>query len=142
MRDLMPSLAAETEILRNAYAALNRNDVPAAIEAFDPEFEWIEPDDYPSGGTHHGHANVQAHLLAARATWDEGSCEPERFIAAGDKVIVFLRVHVRLNDRTEWINGEIADVYTFRNGKAVQMRHFPDREQALKWVAVEASDQG
>ena len=47
MGKLTPSLAAETEALREAYAALNRNDIPAAVKAFDPQIEWTEPAEYP-----------------------------------------------------------------------------------------------
>jgi len=90
------SLAAETEALREAYAALNRNDIPAMVNAFDPQIEWIEPEEYVLGGTFRGHAELQAHVSEARDTWADGSCEPERFIVAGDKIIVFLHVHVRL----------------------------------------------
>jgi hypothetical protein len=106
----------------------------------DPQIERIEPPDFPSGGTYHGVAAVAAHLSRARETWAEGSCEPERFIVAGDKVIVFAHVHVRLKHETEWREGPIADVYTFRNGKAIQMRTFTDRRQALEWAGVKASD--
>ena len=127
-------LAVETEALREVYAALNRNDIPEAVKSFDLQIEWIEPLEYPAGGTYHGHARVKAHLSQARSTWAEGSCEPERFIVAGDKIIVFAYVRVRLKQEMEWREGSIADVYTFRNGKAIQMRHFPDRQQALEWA--------
>jgi hypothetical protein len=40
---LTPPLVAETEALREAYAALNRSDIPAMARAFDPRIEWIEP---------------------------------------------------------------------------------------------------
>src|SRR6266542_5599810 len=76
MGKLTPSLAAETEALREAYAALNRNDIPATVNAFDPQIEWTEPAEYPGGGTYHGHAGVKAHLSQSRGTWAEGSCEP------------------------------------------------------------------
>ena len=36
--------------------------------------------------------------------------------------------------------GRLADVYTFRYGKAIQMREFADRRQALEWAGVEGSD--
>ena len=140
MGKLTPSLAAETEALREAYAALNRNDIPATVKAFDPQIEWTEPAEYPGGGTYHGHAGVRAHLSQARATWAEGSCEPERFIVAGDKIVVFVHVRVRLKHGTEWIEARLADVYTFRNGRAIQMRAFADRQQALEWAGVKASD--
>jgi ketosteroid isomerase-like protein len=140
MGKLTPSLEAETQALREAYAALNRNDIPAFVQVFDPQIERIEPADFPQGGTYHGLAAVTAHLSKARGTWAEGSCEPQRFIVAGDRIIVLIDVRVRLKTETEWREGRIADVYTFRNGKAIQMRHFPDPEQALEWAGVKASD--
>ena len=61
----------ETELLQRTYAALNRNDIQAMVEAFDPQVEWIEPVEYPSGGTYRGLAAVKAHLSDSRATWAE-----------------------------------------------------------------------
>jgi ketosteroid isomerase-like protein len=45
-------LAAETEALKEAYAALNRNDIPAMVKVFDSQIEWTEPAEYPTGGTY------------------------------------------------------------------------------------------
>ena len=131
-----PSLAAEAEALREGYAALNRNDIPAFVKLFDPEIERIEPADFPAGGTYRGLAAVEAHLSRARETWAEGSCEPERFIVAGNRLVVFVYVRVRLKDETEWRMGRIADVYTFRNGKAIEFRTFGDRGKALEWAGM------
>jgi hypothetical protein len=47
-----------------------------------------------------------------------------------------------LKDRTEWLEGDATDVYTFRNGKAIQGRSFDDRQQALEWAGVTALDAG
>jgi ketosteroid isomerase-like protein len=66
---LTPSLAAETEALRETYAALNRNDIPATVKVFDPQIEWTEPAEYPGAGTYSGRAGVTAHLSQARETW-------------------------------------------------------------------------
>ena len=138
MGKLTPSLGAETEALKEAYAALNRNDIPATVNAFDPQIEWTEPAEYPGGGTYTGLDAVKAHLSWARGTWGEGSCEPERFVVAGDKVIVFLHVRVRLAHETEWREGRHAAVYTFRNGKVIEMRIFDDTRQALEWAGAKA----
>ncbi len=140
MGKLTPPLATERDALREAYAALNRNDIPAMIKAFDPQIERIEPVEFPAGGTYHGLAAVKAHLSKSRGTWAEGSCEPERFIVAGDTIIVFVHVRVRLKHESEWREGRIADVFTFRNGKAIQFRTFADRRQALEWAGAKASD--
>jgi ketosteroid isomerase-like protein len=142
MDELTPRLAAETETLRELYAALNRNDIAAAIEAFDPQIDWTEPAGYPGAGTYHGHAAVKAHLAQARATWAEGRCEPERFLAAGDKVVVFVHVRVRLQQEKEWREARQADVYTFRDGKAIAMHLFADRQKALESVGIEGTAAG
>ena len=34
--------------------------------------------------------------------------------------------------------GRLADVYTFRNGKAIEFRTFSDQRQALEWAGVKA----
>ena len=133
------SLTDETEALRAAYAALNRNDVAGFVAVFDPEIERIEPSDFPLGGTYRGLEAVKAHVEQGRGSWAEGSCEPEQFIVApscdlGDRIIVIAQVHVRLKHETEWREGRIADVYTFRNGKAVQFRTFGDEREALEWA--------
>jgi len=140
MDKLTPSSAVETEALREAYAALNRDDIPAFVKAFDAKIEWIELVEFPEGGTYHGLAAVKAHVSQARANWAEGSCEPERFIVAGDKLIVFANVRVRLKHESEWREGALADVYTFREGKVIQVRVFADRRQALEWAGAKALD--
>jgi ketosteroid isomerase-like protein len=93
--------AVETEALKEAYAACNRNDIRATVEALDPQIEWTEPAEFPGGGTYHGHAEVQAYLSQSRKVWAEGSSEPERFIVAGNKIIVFVHVRVRPKDSAE-----------------------------------------
>lgn len=134
------NLAAETEALKEVYAAINRNDVPAALKFFDPEIERIEPKGFPSAGTYRGHAEIGPHIAQGRGTWAEGTCEPERFIVSGDKIVVFLYVRVRLKSSTEWIEGRFADGFRFRNGKAIQWRSFAEREQALEWAGAEVSE--
>jgi uncharacterized protein len=83
---------------------------------------------------------VQAYSTQSRADWAEGRSEPERFMVAGDKIILFVHARVRLKDSTEWHDTRLAEVFTFRNGKATQMHAFADRRQALEWVGVQGSD--
>ena len=40
MGKLEPSLTNETESLKAAYTALNRNDIPAFLNALDPQIEF------------------------------------------------------------------------------------------------------
>jgi ketosteroid isomerase-like protein len=132
-----PSLGAETEALRKFYAAHNRGDVPAMVAVFDPQIEWHETWD---PARYRGLAEVETHIASARQQWAEGACEPEEYIAAGNegdrKIVVFVHVRARLKHETEWREGRLADVYTFRGGKVVDMRSFLDRQQALEWAGA------
>lgn len=139
-----PLHSAETDSLRAAYAALNRNDVGGFVAIFDPQIERVEFPDSPHGGTYRGLEAVTAHVAKARGMWAEGSCEPERFIVAphpsGDRIIVLSHVRVKLKHETDWREGDTADVYTFRNGKVILSRTFADQGQALQWAGVELSE--
>ncbi|HEV8041681.1 MAG TPA: nuclear transport factor 2 family protein [Bryobacteraceae bacterium] len=123
--------------LRRAYDAFNRGDIDTTVEPLHPDIEWTEPSEFPGGGTYRGHAGVKGYLAQSRANWAEGRSEPERFIAAGDRIVVFVYVRARTKDSTDWTEIRLADVYTFSQGKAVSMRAFADRTQALQWVGIE-----
>jgi ketosteroid isomerase-like protein len=132
------AMAGEIEGLRAAYAALNRGDVAGFVAGFDPGVVRVEFLGSPMGGTYRGLAEVTAHVARGRGAWAEGGCEPERFVVAGDRVIVAVRVRVRLKSETAWREGRTADVYTFRDGKVVEFRTFIDEQQALAWAGVQA----
>ena len=55
----------------------------------------------------------------------------------GETVVVYVYVRVRLKEPNEWINGRVADVFRFRNGKIAQFRTFAERADALKWAGIE-----
>ena len=140
MDELTQPLATEIERLREAYAALNRNDIDGVIRSFDASIERVEPADFPGAGTYRGLDAVKAHFVKARESWAEGTCEPQRLLVSGDRVVVFAHVHVKLKNEAEWRDGDVTDVFTFRNGKVVYWRTFTDRQQALEWAGVEPSD--
>ena len=135
-----PSSSPEIEALKAAYAALNRNDMAGFIAIFDPQIERFEPPGFPLGARYHGLDAVTEHWTQARGTWAEGTCEPQRFIVAGERIVVLAHVHVRLNGRTEWIDGTVTDVFTFRNGKAVQYCSFVDGQAAMEFAGVTTAD--
>ncbi|HUE54028.1 MAG TPA: nuclear transport factor 2 family protein, partial [Terriglobales bacterium] len=90
--------------------------------------------------TYHGREGAKQYLAQSRAAWAEVISEPVQFIPAGDRIVVFVHARVRPKDSHEWQEANLADVYTFRGGKAVAMRAFADRQKALRWVGVEKPD--
>jgi ketosteroid isomerase-like protein len=129
-------MSTETEALKKFFAAINRNDMQAITKDFDPEIVRIEPQGFPTAGTYRGIAEVQEHVTKGRATWAEGTCEPENFLQNGDKVVVYLHARVRLKGSTEWIGGRFADGFVFRNARIIQYLSFGERTDALKWAGI------
>ena len=125
--------------LRAAYDAFNRGDVDAAVAPLDPQVEWSEPAEFPGGGTYHGRDGAKQYLIQSRAASAEVLSEPEQFIPAGDRIVVFVLARVRPANSNYWQEVQLADVYTFRNGKAIQMRAFSDRQEALRWARAESA---
>lgn len=129
--------ALNEEIVKHAYAALNRGDVEGFVKDFDPQIVRIEFEGSPMAGAFYGIDAVKVHVAQGRSTWAEGACEPERFVVAGDKIVVSCHVRVRLKDQTEWLEGRTGDVFTFDNGKVIEFRTFADEKQALNWARSE-----
>ena len=127
----------EIEVLKQFFAAINRNDLPGITRYFDPEIVRIEPEGFPTAGTYRGIAEVQGIVTKGRGTWAEGTCEPEKFLTNGDKVVVYLHVRVRLKDSLDWVDVRFADGFVFRAGKITQYLSFGERLGALKWAGIE-----
>jgi len=127
----------EIEVLKQFFAAINRNDMQGMTKYFDPQIVRIEPEGFPTAGTYRGIAEVQANVTKGRGTWAEGACEPEKFVTKGDKVVVYLHVRVRLKDSPDWLDGRFADGFVFRDGKITQYLSFGERLDALKWAGIE-----
>ena len=130
-------MSSRIEVLKQFFAAINRNDLQAVLRDLDPDLWRTEFEGSPNGGTYRGIAEFQELFVKARATWAEGTCSPESFLETDDKVIVDTHVHVRLQGSPEWIDGRVADAFKFRDGKIVEFHSFGDRAKALKWAGIE-----
>jgi uncharacterized protein len=130
--------SAQTEqrisILRAAYAAFNRGDIDAAVQSLAPDIDWTEPTEFPGGGSYHGRDGAKKYLTNSRASVAEVISEPEQFIPAGDRIVVFVYARVRPKDSTTWQEVRLADVYLFRDLTPIQMHAFANRQQALDWA--------
>ena len=130
-------MSKETEALEQFFAAVNRNDMQAITKDFDPQIVRVEPKGFPTAGTYRGIAEVQEHVTKGRGTWAEGTCNVEKFLVKGDKIVVYLYAWVRLKGATDWTGGRFADGFAFRNGKITEYVSFGERPDALKWAGIE-----
>ena len=123
--------------LRAAYAAFNRGDIDTAVQSFDPNVEWTEPTEFPGGGVYHGVDGAKRYLTQSRAGAAEVISEPEQFIPSGDRIVVFVYARVLPKGSSTWQEIRLADVYTFRDGRVMQMHAFANRQDALRWAGAE-----
>ena len=130
-------MTPEVDALKHFFDAVNRNDMQAMVRDFDPQIVRTEPEGFPTAGTYRGIAEVQANVRKGRGTWAEGSCDPEKFLVNGEKVVVYLFAWVRVNGATGWTGGRFADGFVFRNGKITEYHTFGERAQALEWAGIE-----
>jgi ketosteroid isomerase-like protein len=132
------------EVVRRWYASLedlrdaNPDDDPKRIdEAFrdylDGQFELRMPPDYPEGEqVFHGRDGYAQAVAMFRDAWAEFRLEPERFLDAGDRVVVFVRVVAKGGASGVPIEIETGHVWTVRSGQAASVQLYRDRSEVLE----------
>jgi uncharacterized protein len=133
-------LTKEKAALQEAYHALNRNDFLGFMQIMDPDIERVEPTGFPQAGTYKGFEAVSAHVSKGRDTWAEGSCEPDSILIAGNRIIVSVFVRVRLKNETNWKEGRVTDVFTYKNGKAISFHTFTNSQEAFAFAGIKDPD--
>jgi ketosteroid isomerase-like protein len=113
-----------------SYEAFANGDIDAAVEMLDRDVEWIEPDEFPNGGSRKGRDSVAEYLRASRAMWTELESEATPYRHEDDIVIVH-RVRGRMADGGVH-EATVADVFTVRDGVGVRMQAFADPEAAFE----------
>ncbi len=124
----------DVETMRAAYEAFNRGDIPGALAAFDDQIEWREPGGGTAPrGTYQGTERVGGEVFAAiPESFEEFRAEPERFIDAGEHVVVIGRFRGRSKGGRE-LDAPFAHVWTMRHGKAAR---FYNHVEAGPWAAA------
>jgi ketosteroid isomerase-like protein len=99
----------------------------------DPALEYVNPSYAVESGTRH----ERAALGKVRDVYPDFKVEPERFLDAGDDVVVIGTAHGTSASGVEaqWRQGY---VWTVRDGRAVRFRWFNRPEEALEAVGLEA----
>jgi uncharacterized protein len=115
--------------VRAIYERWGRNE-PAG-QLIDPELEYVNPSYAVEAGTRHG----RGALGKIRDVYPDFRLEPERFVDAGDDVVVIgtARGTAPSGVEAQWRMGY---VWTVRDGKAVRFRWFNRPEEALEAVGL------
>jgi ketosteroid isomerase-like protein len=97
----------DVETVRSGYDAFNRKDIPAVLELYDAQIEWIEAGGGRApAGTYHGSQSVGNEVFGTvPQNFDDFRAEPEQFIDAGDHVVVVGRFRGRAKSGTILVSG-------------------------------------
>ncbi len=138
-------LQSEIEVLRAGYEAFNRRDWDALFEAAAPDFELVTADRAPNPGTYRGPAEAKRVLGDLFEPFEEVSAQPVEYLpTSGDRIVVLLVMRFRPHGSTAVVENRIAHLWTFREGAALRLQVFPEREAGLAaaGLSVESPAQG
>jgi ketosteroid isomerase-like protein len=124
------------EIMREMFTLVNDRGVQAATEAFgdllDPEFELEEAPNVPDRESYSGRDAFIANMAKLEESFEELRLEPIEFVDLGDKLVVLLWIAGRGRAGGAPVETTIAQLWSLRNGKAVSLRDFATKSEALE----------
>jgi ketosteroid isomerase-like protein len=131
---------ADIEMLRAGYEAFSRGDWDGVLAQAPPDFELTTADRVTNPGTYRSPEAVRQFFEDLFAPFEETSAVPEEFFERGDRIAVFVRVRSRPKGSTAVVENRVGHVWTIRDGQAVRMEIFPEREMALEAMGLTADD--
>jgi ketosteroid isomerase-like protein len=115
------------DLARRGCEAVRAGDVEAIREFVDPDVKWHGGD--PSSGCQNRHQAL-GWMRAARERGPIG--ELVELIDAGDQIVVIMR-----RTGQDGQDELVANLTTFRDGKAIEMVHYPDSDDARAAAGVQ-----
>jgi ketosteroid isomerase-like protein len=83
-----------------------------------------------------GQAGLRRLLREIREVWDEFRVTPERFVDAGNRVVVIESIRGRGRTSSVPVEGRSASIWTLRDGQIIHMETGYDPQEALKAVEL------
>jgi ketosteroid isomerase-like protein len=133
---------AATQLVRDGYRFIEdvqtgrRDDYESAYGEFLAEtFELVLPPSYPEGGqTFRGRAGLKRWIESIREIWDQWRMEQERFVVAGDRVLVLIHIVARGHISGVSLDRETAHIWSIADGRLTRCEVYFDRAEALRAV--------
>jgi ketosteroid isomerase-like protein len=128
------------ELVRDGYRFIEdvqtgrRDDYESGYTDFLAEaFELVLPPSYPEGGqTFRGRAGLKRWIDSIREIWDEWRMEQERFVVAGDRVVVLIHIVARGHMSGVGLDRETAHIWSLADGRLTRCEVYFDRDEALR----------
>ena len=122
------------DVVRGVYEAFARRDAAAILAALDDSLEIFQTPLLPWGGSHRGLAGAQAFFGKLLAHIDS-RVSVERFIEAGDDIVVVGRTRGTVNATRRPFDVPIAHVWRIVDGRATRWEAYIDTPAMLEALA-------
>ena len=134
--------AGRIGLVRDAYRFIEdiqeerRDDFDGAYgDLFDERFELLPPPNYPEGAqVFRGRSGLKRWIAVTQEIWDEWWLRAERFLVAGDQVVVLVRVIAQGHLSGVRLDRETAHIWDIADGRVTRCEVFLDRSKALRTV--------
>ena len=125
------------EVVRSAFAALNRGDREAAFGLADPEIVVDATRRVFNPTTYVGPRGIREWASDMDEIWEEFHSEVSEFIDAGDRVVVALRLHGKGKGSGVEVEQSVAGIWTVRDGRIVRIEiGYASPREALEAVGL------
>jgi ketosteroid isomerase-like protein len=106
-------------------------------EVFERDFEWHTRRDLPDAGVRKGREGVARLREEWIEAFEDFHVDVDEVIDAGDRVVAVTRLCGCLRGSSQELDLQETQVWTMRGGKAVEVRAYLTRLEALKAVGLE-----
>jgi uncharacterized protein len=121
------------DVVKGAYEAFGRGDVPAVLATMADNIEWHEAEGLPYGGVYTGGDAVVENVFGPITNdFPDFAVTPEEFIASGDSVVAVVRYTGTGKATGEQLNLPAVHVFDMRDGKVAKFRQFIDTAKFLE----------
>ena len=124
-------MGANAELVRRAYAAFGRGDIPGVLELLDDDVDWAAPHTLPQGGQFRGRADVGRFFEGVGKAWEELHEDLEAIDEVSPELVAAV---VRMSGRRQ--GGQASGygavhVFDVRDGRITRFREYTDLDGPL-----------
>jgi ketosteroid isomerase-like protein len=132
---------ANVEVVREVVSlmdfAARADDLPGRLlELTAPEVEIDMSRRVFNPYVYEGHAGLRRLVRDVQEVWEEFSITPERFVDAGERVVVIMTRHGRGKGSGVAVDQRTAGIWTVGEGKIIRMETDIDPQEALEAVGL------
>lgn len=133
---------ANVHLVRSMYEAFARSDIPAVLNALDPQVEWREADNFPYADRNPymgPQAVLEGVFMRLGHEWNGFSVTPDTLLDAGEHVVA-LGIYSGTHTTTgKQVRAQFAHIWTIEQGKVRKFQQYTDTQQFAEAIKGETN---